>query len=127
MTISLTGDGIMQHPPNGFDFVLIMIAAIAGIVGGCGAASRQILSGGTLSMAILLAYATLGGALGLFSFAIFSYITEYQEPEMVIILAMALGFGGTATLAGIRWGIRALLKWRGIEVDIEVKRTQRTK
>lgn len=108
-----------------FPWVMLLIAIIAGLVGGCGAASYQVLSGRKLSIAISLAYITLGASLGGLAFVVAFMLTDNQNVESIIVIAGLIGGGGTVFIAGIRMGIQAILKWKGIELTVNVKRSDK--
>lgn len=105
-----------------FPWILVILSAIAGMVGGCGSASFQVLSGRQLTIAIMGAYATLGAALGITSFLITFGIADLPV-DKVLLIAIAMGGFSTATVAGVRVGVKAVLRWRGIEAEITLRRS----
>lgn len=104
-----------------FPWLLLILMAIAGMVGGCGSASFQVLSGRQLTIAILGAYAMLGAALGGFSFLVVFVLAQDLQIAHMLIIAAVMGAGSTVTVSVIRMGVRALLKYKGIEVEIRIK------
>lgn len=110
---------------HSFPWVMLLIAVIAGLVGGCGAASYQVLTGRQLSVAITIAYISLGSCLGALAFIVAFMLTDNQSVESIIMIAGLIGGGGTIFIAGIRMGIQAILRWKGIELTVNVKRTEK--
>lgn len=104
-----------------FPWVLAILAIIAGMVGGCGAASFQVLSGRQLTIAVLLAYAMLGAALGAASFLIVLILAPELSVAHSLLMAGSMGAGSTMTVAAVRYGVRVVLKARGIEVDVRFR------
>lgn len=104
-----------------FPWVLAILAIIAGMVGGCGAASFQVLSGRQLTIAILLAYAMLGAALGAASFLILLITAPSLSIAHQMLIAGSMGAGSTMTVAAVRYGVRIILKSRGVEVDVRFR------
>lgn len=107
-----------------FDWFLILLATIAGLVGGCGSAAYQVLSGRQLSISIFLAYATLGAVLGAFSFVLLVFLTSTQDVQTVLMFAGLMGMGSTTSVAVIRVGVKAILRAKGIEIDVQVRQTR---
>lgn len=108
-----------------FPWVLLTLMSIAGMVGGCGSASFQVLSGRQLTVAILLAYAMLGATLGAFSALIIFVMAPSLGPANMLMIGGMMGAGSTVTVSIIRMGVRAILKYKGIEVEVRIKDTQR--
>lgn len=116
----------MDLPDNLRDFpwLLFVLMAITGMAGGCGSASFQVLSGRQLTVAILLAYATLGAVLGAFSFLVVFVLAPSLSIASMLMVGGIMGAGSTVTVSVVRMGLRAVLRWKGIEVEIRIKDPQ---
>lgn len=105
-----------------FPWVVLLVSVIAGMVGGCGAASFQVLTGRQLSVAIFAAYATLGMALG----GLALLITIITAPSLglvhVMLMSGLFGAGSTSVIAAVRYGARVILGYKGLTVEIVVRR-----
>lgn len=105
-------------------WVLVVLAAIAGLIGGCSSASFQVLSGRQLTMAVVAAYGLLGAALGSYSFLAMYAVLPSVPIEQVLLMAGLVSAGGTATVAGLRVGLRFTLKQLGIEAEFVIRRRE---
>lgn len=104
-----------------FPLVLVVLSVIAGMVGGCGAASFQVLTGRQLTTAIMMAYGTLGAALGAASMLVILIMAPQLGVAHTLLIAGVLGAGSTFTVAVVRYGVRIFLKARGIEVEVRFR------
>lgn len=105
---------------KGFDVALAVLAVIAGLIGGCGMASYQVLSGKQFGAYILTAYAILGGCLGFLSFVVVSVVSVPLDANQVILVSGLIGAGGTASIAILRIGITTFLSWKGVDIKVSL-------
>lgn len=103
-----------------FDWFLIMVATVSGLLGGCGAISYRIISGKELGLIVVLSYLILGAVLGGMTFVILSLFSLNASIETILLLSGLMGAGSSATVAAMRTGMRLFLKYRGIEIKVEV-------
>lgn len=108
-------------------FILYLLAALSGGLGGCAVTAQHFLRDqgkGTVQMRAswLLAYAIIGSVFGLLFAAYMVTFTDPQSVTGVIGPAIISGIVGASALSGINITTRFLLKRLGIEVIVSVRR-----
>ena len=106
------------------DLFLMILAIIAGMLGGCGAASYHVLSGRQLSTTIVLAYMTLGGTLGALAFLVIAAFFPETEVNRLLLAAGLLGAGSTTTVFMLRMMIGLMLRRKGLTINVQLSRIE---
>lgn len=120
--MSQHGQAIIHKPEDVTWFsILLLIAGIAGAIGGCAGAAHIFLTADKpVRLMQVIAYGILGTFLGLLSFGLLaigkSYgLMEISSIEAMIGFCLAFGFGGSLFLSGtniiIHWTTKHLGKW----------------
>lgn len=106
------------------ELTLICIAAISGSLGGCTVVANNVLRGKRMQIALCMSYLIIGAGFGLLAFV---YGTAVGLPEVKSIGALVgssllAGAVGSLCLASANLSTKIILKYFGIEVEINVKR-----
>ena len=115
----------MSDNPNDYPWVLIILSMISGLVGGCGAASYQLLKGRELSAAIFAAYCLLGVFLGAVSFFIIFIVKMMGasiDTNTTLIISSMMGFAGPVAVMLLRGIITIALAFKGIKFSVKIDR-----
>ncbi len=104
-----------------YPVILYAIAAVTGLVGGCTAASHQLLRGKNLKLAVVWAYGIVGVFFGMLFLAHSNYLGVHMQLDQLIASCLISGFGGSVMLASSNFTMRWALKRMGIEVQLTVK------
>lgn len=108
-----------------FPWALAILSIIVGMIGGCGSASFQVLSGRELSIAIFLAYTMLGAAIGAAAFLVITIALPDLAIANTLLMSGAMGAGSTVSVAMVRIIAKIALRWKGFEAEVTFRRCDR--
>lgn len=104
--------------------LMVALAAVSGLLGGCGVGIRQELNSKLdFRWAVVLAYGFVGLTNSMIGLAFAAYLVglDGMTTQRVIVGAFVFGYATTLALAAQKYGTRVTLKWRGIEINLEAK------
>ena len=114
---------IVEHVTQITEIFMYALAAVAGGLGGCMAASNQLFQGRALRWSILMAYIICGMAMGLLIIAYTSvFFGEIGAVDKIIGHSILAGLAGSTLLAGGHISVRWVLKKLGVEITLTARR-----
>lgn len=103
-------------------FILYVLAAVSGGLGGCSIAAHHMISGKkAMRFAFFFAYAVIGVAFGLLTAAYGAFLVE-DHPADIIGPSIVAGAVGALALSSMNLTARFILKQLGIEVVVTMRR-----
>lgn len=107
--------------------LMIALAAVSGLIGGCGVGIRQELNNKLdFRWVVVFAYGFVGLTNSLIGLAFAAYLVglDGMTTQRVIIGAFIFGYATTLALAAQKYGTRVTLRWRGIEISMTAKEVE---
>ena len=111
--------------------ILYALFALTGALGGCAAGSHLLMKKNDLRLVFLVAYGIIGAAMGLATSVLMLWWAETNfemitDPEINRLFTVSLLSGGigSSVLGGIHIVSKIILRWKGIEVTVEMKKHQ---
>lgn len=111
-----------------WELLLIALAAVSGGLGGAAIAGRVVIQGRPLTAAYAASYAIIGMAFGILAAVYGAAVGLHggsSAAGSVIGAGVIAGMLGAAGMAGANFSIRWILARLGLEVEIQVRPTER--
>lgn len=100
--------------------VLVLVAMIAGGLGGAAVAGHHVLRGRALSMAYIFAYLVVGAVVGVVAALVGVMYAGFEQTEQILTVSLMAGAAGSALLAAGNLSLRFILKQLGVEVVVSI-------